>query len=313
MKYGATQKGCKVKTYIFKSIARGISAAALGAFISFSGIASGQTTDPAPDSPRTDRAGQRDSRDVDNKSSDAQQDTSATRRSPRADRSTTDRTSQVRARRNQTSQLRNSDGKLVRNIDSNRPVLGVRIEDADQGVTITKVKKDSPAKKAGLKVGHHVVALNGQNVTSTKQLISKLSSIDSKKNVKLSVMRNGEKQEMTVGLSTYGEIFGNAAEVARKNQTQPRREAFRPNFDAKSDTPKRETRNNAASDDLDLPKVPANDAANNSAASVEEKVKAKDATTEKRESSKKQKRDKADAEVKKDQESSNEKKSQKDS
>ena len=181
-------------------------------------------------------------------------------RTQRIDRGTRQDT-QIRDRTNPANQLRNTDGKLVRNIDPQRPVLGIRIEDADQGVKVTKVLKDSPAQQAGLKKGDHVVALNGQNVTSTEQLISKLSGMNNKEDVKLSIKRDGEQQEMTVGLSTYKQVFGSFEDVAQQQGIQPRREVLRPNLDENADDVRKpRDRDSATADEIDLPPVPADEA-----------------------------------------------------
>ena len=244
--------------YFRRAFANSLGAAALSATVAISGIAIGQTTQPAPDSPRADPTDKRGSRGVDVGDDLRRPVQPQIDRTQRIDRGTRQDT-QIRDRTNPANQLRNTDGKLVRNIDPQRPVLGIRIEDADQGVTVTKVLKDSPAQQAGLKKGDHVVALNGQNVTSTEQLISKLSGMNNKEDVKLSIKRDGEQQEMTVGLSTYKQVFGSFEDVAQQQGIQPRREVLRPNLDENADDV-RQPRDSATADEIDLPAVPADEA-----------------------------------------------------
>jgi serine protease Do len=66
----------------------------------------------------------------------------------------------------------------------------------ERGVEVTKVDDDSPAAKAGLKVGDVVLEYQGQRVEGTEQFIRMVRETPSGRNVKLAVSRNGAVQTL---------------------------------------------------------------------------------------------------------------------
>ena len=86
--------------------------------------------------------------------------------------------------------------------------LGVYIEDLSpeiaqkfgvkQGVLITKVIKDSPAEKGGLKSGDVIVEFNGKPVKSVSDLQLRVINTKPGEKVKIKVIRDGQEKVLTV-------------------------------------------------------------------------------------------------------------------
>jgi serine protease Do len=80
-------------------------------------------------------------------------------------------------------------GVGVREIDAERAkILKLREE---YGVEITRVEEESPASKAGLKVGDAVMEYNGQRVEGTEQFVRFVRETPVGRTAKLLVIRNG--------------------------------------------------------------------------------------------------------------------------
>ena len=102
-------------------------------------------------------------------------------------------------------------GKVVRGF------LGVSIQDltpvlAEQfklkepkGALVSEVTPDSPADKGGLKSGDVILSLNGEDVKDSRALKFAVAGIAPGTDAKLTVLRDGKKQDLTV---TVGEMPG---------------------------------------------------------------------------------------------------------
>jgi len=92
----------------------------------------------------------------------------------------------------------------------------------ERGVEITRVEENSPAAKAGLKVGDVVLEYNGQKVEGTEQFIRLVRETPVGRQVKLLVSRDGVTQTVTVtmGARTFERLFtypgANAENVQRQ-------------------------------------------------------------------------------------------------
>jgi len=75
----------------------------------------------------------------------------------------------------------------------------------EHGVEITQVEKESPAEKAGLKVGDVVLEYNGQRVEGTQQFIRLVRETPPGRQVRLLISRNGATQTVS---ATIGERKG---------------------------------------------------------------------------------------------------------
>lgn len=69
-----------------------------------------------------------------------------------------------------------------------------------RGVAVEKVLENSPAAAAGIKDGDVIVRFNGEEITSSRKLTRLVGEVDPDHQVKLTVLRNGSEQEITVTL-----------------------------------------------------------------------------------------------------------------
>ena len=65
---------------------------------------------------------------------------------------------------------------------------------------VTEPQSDSPASKAGIKSGDVITAVNGQMVRGPKALARLIGEFDPDSKVTLTIVRNGEKQDISVTL-----------------------------------------------------------------------------------------------------------------
>ena len=66
-----------------------------------------------------------------------------------------------------------------------------------RGVGVTRIVKDSPAEKAGLKQGDVILRIDGENVTSVRKLNRVVSEIAPDQSVRVTISRGGSEQELT--------------------------------------------------------------------------------------------------------------------
>jgi len=83
-----------------------------------------------------------------------------------------------------------------------------------RGVAVTRIVKDSPAEKAGLRQGDVILRIDGENVTSVRKLNRVVGEIAPDQTVRLSVIRNGSEQELT---ATMGRRSNNTFTRLMKN------------------------------------------------------------------------------------------------
>lgn len=69
-----------------------------------------------------------------------------------------------------------------------------------RGVAIEKVIEGSPAANAGLRDGDVIIAVNGDEVASSRKLTRLITEIDPDHTAKIKVLRNGDQQEITATL-----------------------------------------------------------------------------------------------------------------
>ncbi len=91
-------------------------------------------------------------------------------------------------------------GVGVKEIDSDRAKELKLHEEA--GVEVTRVEEDSPAAKAGLKVGDAVLQFNGQHVEGIEQFSRFVHETPPGRGVKLTVSRDGNVQTIAARIGT---------------------------------------------------------------------------------------------------------------
>ena len=91
-------------------------------------------------------------------------------------------------------------GVGVQEISSDRG-KALRLKE-EYGVEITHVEQDSPAAKAGLKMGDVVLEYNGQRVEGTEQFVRLVRETPAGRAVKLLINRNGSTQTLAATLAT---------------------------------------------------------------------------------------------------------------
>ncbi len=106
-----------------------------------------------------------------------------------------------------------------------RGYLGVRFQpltadlarsfglDSEKGALIASVEKDTPAEKAGLKAGDVIVEYDGRPINDGNELPRYVAATPIDKKVKLTIVRDGKKQDvtLTVGKLKDGEGEGGAS------------------------------------------------------------------------------------------------------
>jgi serine protease Do len=72
-----------------------------------------------------------------------------------------------------------------------------------KGAMVTKVTEDGPASKKDLKPGDVIVAVNGEKIDDSRDLARKIAELHPNTDVKLSIVRYGEKREVDMKLGTF--------------------------------------------------------------------------------------------------------------
>jgi serine protease Do len=72
-----------------------------------------------------------------------------------------------------------------------------------KGAMVTKVAEDGPAAKQDLKAGDVIVAVNGDKIEDSRDLARKIAELHPNTDVKLSIIRYGDKHEVDVKLGTF--------------------------------------------------------------------------------------------------------------
>ena len=89
--------------------------------------------------------------------------------------------------------------------DDIREGLGV---DAEYGVLISTVIKDSPAEKAGLEEGDIVTRFNGKRVESAEELREMVAETEVGDEVKIELLRDDEEETLTVTIGEWPDTYG---------------------------------------------------------------------------------------------------------
>ena len=72
-----------------------------------------------------------------------------------------------------------------------------------KGAMVTKVAEDGPAAKEDIKAGDVIVAVNGDKIDDSRDLARKIAELHPNTDVKLSIVRYGDKHEVDMKLGTF--------------------------------------------------------------------------------------------------------------
>ena len=82
-----------------------------------------------------------------------------------------------------------------------------RVYGVQSGITIADVVANSPADRAGLKVGDTIIAVDGRPVKTGDELVADIASRKPGSKVTLGYMRNGKKDETSVTVADRAKLF----------------------------------------------------------------------------------------------------------
>ncbi len=82
-----------------------------------------------------------------------------------------------------------------------------RVYGVNSGVTIQNVVPDSPADKAGLRVGDTITGIDGKDVKNGDELVADIASRKPGSKAKLAFVRNGKRQDTTVTVADRAKLF----------------------------------------------------------------------------------------------------------
>ena len=72
-----------------------------------------------------------------------------------------------------------------------------------KGAIVTKLANKSPAAKADMQVGDLIVAVDGENIKDSRDLSRKIAAYTPKNNVRVTVLRDGKKRDLSVELGLF--------------------------------------------------------------------------------------------------------------
>lgn len=88
-----------------------------------------------------------------------------------------------------------------------RPMLGIRMENAEKGVRVVEVIPGTPAAKAGLQAGDTILTA-GEGTLTTDRLLEKMKGFKPGQTVQMWILRGDEKREITATLEPWRPELG---------------------------------------------------------------------------------------------------------
>src|SRR6516225_3482230 len=123
---------------------------------------------------------------------------------------------------------------LIRNGKVSHGYMGLGITDVtpenakffeskdNRGAIVTQVEQDSPAAKAGLKVGDLITSINGTEINDASELQVKVGQTAPGTIIKLAVVRDGRSMELPVTLEKMGARDKGEEEASNSESGKPR-------------------------------------------------------------------------------------------
>src|SRR5689334_15098627 len=99
----------------------------------------------------------------------------------------------------------------------------LRMYGVKNGVTISNVRPDSPAAKAGLQGEDTITAVNGKAIKSGDELVNLISATKPGNKLNLTFVRNGQQKEATVSVADRAKLFADRTDQPddRPEESQP--------------------------------------------------------------------------------------------
>jgi serine protease Do len=90
-----------------------------------------------------------------------------------------------------------------------------------RGALVGNVEPDTPAARAGLKQGDVIIAINGQQVEDARTLSLKIAELAPGTNVRLTIVRSGQQQEVNVTLGEMPNKSARAESPSERGNSSP--------------------------------------------------------------------------------------------
>jgi serine protease Do len=97
----------------------------------------------------------------------------------------------------------------------------VKAYGSTQGIFVQKVEPGGPAEKGGLQPGDVITALNGKPVTRGQELMDQVADSAVGQTMKITVMRDGKKQDFNVVIGDRNKVFASQLGGLRSEQSEP--------------------------------------------------------------------------------------------
>lgn len=89
------------------------------------------------------------------------------------------------------------------------------------GVFVQKVEPGGPAEKGGLEAGDIIIALNGKPIMRGQDLMDRVADASVGETMKITVLRNGKKEDYNVIIGDRAKVFANQFGGSRSEQAEP--------------------------------------------------------------------------------------------
>lgn len=93
-------------------------------------------------------------------------------------------------------------GRSVITRNAPRGYLGVGLKTETAGIEVTNVNDNSPAEKAGIKVGDILLEINGQKIEDLDEFIQRIGDTTPGTKVNLTLLRDGSKLNVTASVQS---------------------------------------------------------------------------------------------------------------
>jgi serine protease Do len=90
----------------------------------------------------------------------------------------------------------------------------LRVYGVKNGVTISNVRQDSPAAKAGLQGEDTITAVNGKPIKNGDELVNLISATRPGNKINLTYIRNGQQKEAAVTVADRAKLFADRTDQA---------------------------------------------------------------------------------------------------